>query len=904
MIDAILETKFPVLTTNYDSLIEGSDGSRSTWLDPPGMQAILAGESSAVGHIHGVWTEPETIVLSSEDYARHIDSRAIQDLQRAALSIKTLVYVGFGSGFQDPNFSQWLEWHGSVYSESRREHYRLCLASEIDELNRFHANDTIAPVAIGDTYESLAGFIRANNPARSALEVTSVGKVRDSIAEAKLQFSEAMHLSSMVVFPSVNGKESDVPIVPPPLLPVPYADYMKRRTSEGRTLPAVKRVDPLDVCLNPGITLVAAEEGGGLSTTLRWLALNAAERMPGTTPLYLPFGQCAGQATPVTRAARRALRSQSLLSDGEDSPLPPLALAIDNVHAYNSTAKSALQEVAKMDMRPIFLGCRTGAEDDILAVLQAAGAQPVVRYVGRFESRDVQRFIQMVAPERESTLLDQVIDAFSRTNLPRTPITVATIIYILLHSDTSIATSASQAGILEQYVEVLLGRGNPLEDARFTIEARGRFSVLANLSELFVSRNLGTLSEQDVIADFASYFERVGWKESPTKLLGNFIKRGVLRRSPDGIEFQHSSFLFLFAAKRATSHDSSFLEHLLKRPLYYSRILAVHAGLSRSDDRTLQALLEGFRERLAEIGTDPGKPFHPIVQIEPPRTEESATSDPTDLPGRSKPSLHEEGDVHEFTALDYPEPVIPLFSDDVDLPVVAEMASILDLFSTVLRDTDQVEDLALKREALEVVLSGWGSFVSAFSHAVPFRDLVDLLAEELGDDEIETTPNRDEIAEILERIIPVAAAMAGVDATLKSRTLLLSLVHLVARLTPSQAELVVGAALLLVAIRERGWPGELLKLHALVPRMAVWTDFFLVDLERAFLFGQLDVADRDDALDLIVAIRSTHFKFSSSRHENLYMDDVRQALRNKRLQLQTREKTAPSRELDASGESK
>lgn len=895
VIDAVQATRFPILTTNYDTLIEGSEGSRCTWLDASEMQAILAGESRAVGHIHGVWSSPESVVLSPEDYSRHLQSSAIQDLQRAVLSVKTLVYVGFGDGFQDPNFTQWLEWHRTVFSESKREHYRLCIDPEIDALRRYHANDSITPVTVGASYEQLASFLRVASPERSALEVTSVGKVRDSIAEAKTRFSEMMRASSVVTFPSLDGLESEVPIVPPPILPVPYAEYIRRRSHEGRTLPSAKRIDPLDVSLNPGVTLIAAEEGGGLSTTLRWMALNAAERLPGTTPLYLPFSQCAGPTKPVTRAARRALRSQALLSDANDSTIPPLVLAVDNVHAYNPTAKTALQEMARLNLGPIFIGCRIGVEDEILTVLQAAGAQPTVRYVGRFESQDVQRFIKLVAPDREATLLDQVIDAFTRTSLPRTPITVATMIYILLHSDSAIATSASQAGILEQYVEVLLGRGNPLEDARFTIEAGGRFSVLASLSELFVSRNSGVISEQDVVSQFARHFERVGWKESPTRLLDNFIKRGVLRRSPDGIEFQHGSFLFLFAAKRAITH-ADFLDKLLERPLYYSRILAVHAGLSRSDDRTLQALLTGFQQRLKEIGTDPGKAYHSIVQIEAPEIDAAEVTDPRASSGSM--SRPEESDsFDELTPLDYPEPIVPLFSDDVDLPVAAEMARILDLFSVVLRDTDQIENLKLKRAALEVVLAAWGSFISVFSRSVPFRDLVDLLAEELEDGELESDDDRDQIAELLERILPVAAAMAGVDATLKSRTLLLLLGSVGETATSTEVELVVGAALLLVAIRERGWPKELSQLHSLAPRMAIWTDFFLVDLERAYLVGSLDDDDRRDALELIVAIRATQFKFSSSRQENFFQDEVRRVLRAKRIKELSRERTASTEDV-------
>ena len=49
----------PIVTTNYDDLLEQSLGLASVdWCDPPAMQQALVGTDRAVVHLHGYWRRP------------------------------------------------------------------------------------------------------------------------------------------------------------------------------------------------------------------------------------------------------------------------------------------------------------------------------------------------------------------------------------------------------------------------------------------------------------------------------------------------------------------------------------------------------------------------------------------------------------------------------------------------------------------------------------------------------------------------------------------------------------------------------------------------------------------------------------------------------------------------------
>lgn len=888
VIDALRGSAFPILTTNYDTLIEGEHGRSASWRDPLAIQAVVAGESEAVGHLHGVWTEPDSIVLSDVDYTTHLLSKGVQALQQAASSIKALVYIGYGSGLEDPNFSKLLEWQRQTFGGTSHHHYRLCLSSELAALAKVHADDNIIVEAYGASHDMLPTYLADSLGETKSAALTRVGKIRDVVAEAKAEFEEAMKMHAVVLFPTASEPEGGAPIVPPPLLPVPYAKYVERRSDKKDPSVVVERLDAKEVAETLGVTVVASEEGGGLTTALRWLALRAADSSPGTTPVYLAFNQCSNRSTPVRSALKPQLRAQGFLDEAGD-PLPPIVLALDDVHAYGKAAGTVLRELVELALPQVFIGCRVGDEDEILATLRAAGSHPTVRYVGRFETKEVTELLTVVAPGQVERLMERVVDAFVRTNLPRTPMTVASIVYILLHGvDSVISSTASQSSILEQYVSILLGQGNPLEDARVGIEAGGRVSVLASLAEHFVDHNTRVLPENAVIDRFAAHFARVGWKESETKLLEGFVRRGILRRTDGGIEFQHNSFVYLFAAKRAITHQE-FLDQLLERPIYYGRIIQVHAGLARSDSTPLGKLITEYNDQLCNVGFDQGPAYAPVRARTPPANLESTDSDSQDSENDDAGRDNSAERSAELTALDYPEPLLPLFNDDVDLPLLAELARILELVSGVIRDADQIEDADLKRRALRVVLQGWGHFISAFSHSVSFTDLVETISSELEDEE-ETTldaAERARIAAFLERILPVGAAMGGISFTLKSRTLLRPLEHEMANEDFDSPELIVAASLLLISLGERGWARQVLDLIRRSSNHSVWHDFFRFDFERCFMSADESDDDRAAALEGLVEIQARLFSFPSVHEANSFKDRFRADLRRKRLERET-----------------
>ena len=113
-----------LVTTKYDGLIETHLGLQATtWRNSDDLRRALR-ENGSVVHIHGYWEDPASVVFGSSSYADIIrDVSAVAFLQ-ASLYTKTVIFVGFGAGLRDPNFSSIRKWMvqsmpGTYYQHAR-----------------------------------------------------------------------------------------------------------------------------------------------------------------------------------------------------------------------------------------------------------------------------------------------------------------------------------------------------------------------------------------------------------------------------------------------------------------------------------------------------------------------------------------------------------------------------------------------------------------------------------------------------------------------------------------------------------------------------------------------------------------------------------------------------------------
>lgn len=151
----------PLVTTNYDDLLEGVTGLPfATWRDGSSVQRILRNPAMGIVHLHGHWSRPDSVVLGIRSYEEVLGDSSAQAMLRALAVFRSFLLVGFGAGLNDPNFYALRSWMADVLSDSEYRHYRLVLEGELQSVAAEHLSERISAVAYGSHHADLPVFLR------------------------------------------------------------------------------------------------------------------------------------------------------------------------------------------------------------------------------------------------------------------------------------------------------------------------------------------------------------------------------------------------------------------------------------------------------------------------------------------------------------------------------------------------------------------------------------------------------------------------------------------------------------------------------------------------------------------------------------------------------------------------
>jgi len=151
-----------ITTLNYDDLVEQVTGWRSIeWHQRVEVTRCMHDrERDVVIHLHGFWKNPESIILDRLSYERiksHADTR---DLLRDFARNYTLLFIGCGDTFFDPNFQTLLLWAREALHGVQHRHYVLCRQSDEPKLfTSLQHHGYLDSLVYGDSYDELSPFL-------------------------------------------------------------------------------------------------------------------------------------------------------------------------------------------------------------------------------------------------------------------------------------------------------------------------------------------------------------------------------------------------------------------------------------------------------------------------------------------------------------------------------------------------------------------------------------------------------------------------------------------------------------------------------------------------------------------------------------------------------------------------
>ncbi|MFM9960895.1 MAG: SUMF1/EgtB/PvdO family nonheme iron enzyme [Planctomycetaceae bacterium] len=161
VIKALAALNAPLVTTNYDDLIEKVTKLKHvTWKDPSDVAKFVREADCGVLHLHGIWSEPESVVLGIRSYESVLNDDFIQEVMKALGMTKSFLFVGCGDeGLTDPNFGQFLARLEALETKAGVEHrhYRLICSKEAKPVQ---PHRWLCPLVYGDDYPELPAFLQ------------------------------------------------------------------------------------------------------------------------------------------------------------------------------------------------------------------------------------------------------------------------------------------------------------------------------------------------------------------------------------------------------------------------------------------------------------------------------------------------------------------------------------------------------------------------------------------------------------------------------------------------------------------------------------------------------------------------------------------------------------------------
>lgn len=155
VLKALHERGATLLTTNYDDVLEKYCGlQRIGRSNKDDVSRFQRGDLDGVFHIHGSYHDAHEVVLDTTDYYEVKHSDGVQDVLKTFFQYKTILFVGCGSGLEDPNFDALLRWASE--RQKNIPHWHCLLVRDNDSV-KYHP---LVRVKYGPRYEDLVVYLK------------------------------------------------------------------------------------------------------------------------------------------------------------------------------------------------------------------------------------------------------------------------------------------------------------------------------------------------------------------------------------------------------------------------------------------------------------------------------------------------------------------------------------------------------------------------------------------------------------------------------------------------------------------------------------------------------------------------------------------------------------------------
>jgi hypothetical protein len=302
--------------------------------------------------------------------------------------------------------------------------------------------------------------------------------------------------------------------------------------------------------------------------------------------------------------------------------------------------------------------------------------------------------------------LDKMVSDFSSFSLPSNAMSVSLFLWSTEHSDRK---PINNSVLFEIYIEIILEKLNQDNIYRGSFDFTNKIQLLASIAqEMLISGGDNySLLYSDYVRVIEEYLVKVGFHYESDKIADYFVRRKLFAKfQGTRIKFSQSCFFHFFLGKRM-EFNPDFREYVMAEENYckYIHEIDYYTGLVRSDKDLLETVFERFKKEFSK--TDHVFPqlegiwdrFFIVklkseseVEQEIKFTSAAKTTEIAKIKeNRPSEEMIEEFQNRRLSKITEPGKILKK-NGNVNLEVL------LILMSLVLRNSETVEDIKLKKE--------------------------------------------------------------------------------------------------------------------------------------------------------------------------------------------------------------
>jgi hypothetical protein len=485
--------------------------------------------------------------------------------------------------------------------------------------------------------------------------------------------------------------------------PLPYSEIAATRELDDEA--EAEPVNPLRAISRNQVVIVSGDAESGVTSALLWLLAHHFVGDDSRLPAYVRFDRGLSKSQRFERAIRDATGRLGIPLQRGDN-LPPSLIAVDDIDVTHAGVLNGfLRYVAECPDQRFLFGCH-GTDHEILAsALTERGITSERVHLGPFGRAEMLALVSKLTEQASPALLERVLNVVFSQRLPRSPFVLAALVAVVSReSDLSVL---NVSGLLDAYVKWLLGGDEALDAKRLGMDYRRREHLLGWLASVLVRERAIRIPRHHAERKLLDYFDAKGYTNSSSRVLDSLIARRVLAEDGDGVGFRHPALLHLFAG-RAMLDDLEFAEYVMTDPFQHEGAVEHAAGLQRTDRNLLASLDEAFGAVLETLGDDVRAEMFDHVSSLPGWSEKDPTFE--ELKSAVKDDGAQDHLPDDQLDLLYDtveaEPRVPTHELDLS-PLLTALKPATILLGQVLRNSELVDDVALKTAVLKRVLHSW-----------------------------------------------------------------------------------------------------------------------------------------------------------------------------------------------------